>query len=181
MSHQLFVKSLREPISISKEEAQGIQELMINQSKDGRTPVVIENVWTGTKGEIKFVKFPPRDNNEQENKNRKIEPMTESQALAFERCVNLSKSECEIGGFPTYNWPLFYMQSQGVIRLEFKELGEKRYGKDSVRFTQTVLQPDRYPEVQSELESYAKYIANIAYAIKQRERELEATAQEQKR
>jgi hypothetical protein len=179
MSHQLYVKSLREPIFISKEEAEGIANLMSDQSKDGRTPIIIEGVWTGSKGEVKFVKYPPR---ESETKQRKqIETMSKVQAEVFEKQVNIHKAEAEAAGFSSFYWKQFYMQSQGVIRVELCEVAKKN-GKTlekEYRLTEVVKDPSRYPKLLEEIESYMQYVSRIEYAKKQKAKELEKMAEEQ--
>jgi hypothetical protein len=182
MSHQLFVKSLREPIAISKEEAEGIANLIADQSKDGRTPVVIEDVWSGTKGEVKFVKYPPRSEEREERKN--IEPMTQVQADVFEKRIFPHIMEAEVSGFGSGAWQLFYMQKEGAIRLEVDIVAQVRKQKKiagwqkNCRMKEIVTSPDMYVSLQKEIAAYKAYQAKKSYAEKKRLEHLEETAEQ---
>ena len=56
--HWMYIKGMRDPISITKSVAEQIGKLIENPATDNKTPVVLEGIWTGTRGDIKFVKFP---------------------------------------------------------------------------------------------------------------------------
>lgn len=160
---ELYVKSLKEPILLSKEEAEMISRIHSDASKDNQFKIVIEGVWSGSKGEIKFVKFPPKEPERADYK--KVEPMSYKDAIAFEKKILPHKIEAEVSGFGTYTWELFYAQKQGAIRIELQQRG----GKESL--VQVVTNPTIYPKVQEEIESFYLFKSRQAYAQK---KELEA-------
>ena len=168
MSHKLYIKSLREPISISKSEADGISNLLADSLKLGHTHVSIEGVWSGTKGEIKFVKYPPKENDE--FKKNQIQPMTKIQADLYEKQILPFQLEAESLGYGGHEWTKFYLRSQGAIRLELREPPKiKKHEKHFL--IMYVRNESLFPKLQEEIESYYLYKDRVAYAKKM---ELEA-------
>jgi len=57
MSASLFIKGIKEPIALSDEEGKIAEGLIADNSKDRSSVFSIPGVWTGTKGEMRYVTF----------------------------------------------------------------------------------------------------------------------------
>lgn len=152
---ELHIKSLKEPIYVTDNEADLIEKLMADGAKDHNYRVVIEGVWSGRKGDIRFVKWPK---SEEGSVKKKIVPMTAMDAAAFESRILPYKMEAEASGFGTYRWKLFYMQAMGAIDLEYLVT---RTGE---HIQEVVLDIFLYPKLQDEISSYEAYLSKKKYA-----------------
>lgn len=172
--HQMYIKGMREPITIPKSVAETIGKLIANPATDSKTPVDIEGVWTGTRADIKFIKFPPVDAYENEGGSSYVEAMTDIVAEAFEVEILPYQMEAEATGFGTFNWPKFYMHSKDIIRLDV-------YITDSNRryLHETVTNPLEYPKMQKHIQSYVTWKGKKEYAEKKELIRLEQMALEE--
>lgn len=163
---ELYIKSLREPISITMEEADAISRLMGDNTKDNKTRIVIEGVFDGSKGEVKFVKYPPKEDESAWGK--KIEPMTAQEAEMFEKKIFPYQIEAEATGLGTFHWPLYYMQAMGAIRIQL------HVGKNGrVTLEPVVTDIHAYPKLQDEVASYYLFIDRKTYGENMRLKQYE--------
>lgn len=166
-SHELYVKSLREPIQLSKLEAEAISALLEDPSKDNQTKISIEGVWTGSKGEIKFIKYPKKEPERPEFK--KVAPMSAVQGKAFEERILPHQIEAEVSGFGTFQWELFYAQKSGVLRVELVRT------KTGEHLVPVITDPNGYMALQDEIEAYKLWKSRQEYAERKRLESLEET------
>jgi hypothetical protein len=61
MSAQLFIRGMKDPIRLSDEEGKIAEGLIADPSKPRETPFRIEGVWTGTKGDLRYVVFEKKE------------------------------------------------------------------------------------------------------------------------
>lgn len=168
---ELHIKGIKEPIIIDEFEAIAIEELRNDATKDPRSVIAIEGVWSGAKSEVRYIKWIREE--ERHDYKRKIDPMPAHMVKAFEEKILPYQVQSETHGFGTHKWPLFYMQAAGALRLE---IYENKQGFISVN--EIVTDYLLYPKVQDEVESYMLHLDRVAYAKKMREKELEKMALE---
>lgn len=121
MKAKLFVRGLKEPVELENDEALSAQDLIGDSTKTNDTAFSIEGVWTGKKGDMKFVIFPKV---EKAPVYSKIEAMTKEEADAFEKDIVQDKVKAvEVYGLNKqreprdYKWREFYLQRYGAIKL----------------------------------------------------------------
>ncbi len=162
MKALLFVKGMKEPIELEEQEAKAAQRLLSLSSQPNNTPFSIEGVWTGTKGEMKYVMFP---RGEKVNAYReRPSAMTKEQAEKFEKEIWQDKRKAfkvfgatkllRSGEYLSmlFKWPEFFYERRGAIRLEILTTGFsskhlKWYMKDA----------DLLGKLEDEVESYWAY------------------------
>lgn len=174
MKARLFIRGMKDPVELEREEAVAAQALISDSTKDPKTPFSIEGVWGGTKADMKFVVFPP--NEEDLFDNGSVEPMSESEAGVFDVEIDPYRLEATVRGYLPAFWDFFYLRGKKSIRLEEYE-GEP--GKKSL--TCIVLSPELYREHNARVERYKMFKAKKEFAEKKRLEGLEKLAEEEKK
>ncbi len=54
---KLFIKGKKESIELSEIEGRSIEQLIIDVNRTKDTPFSIPGIWTGTKGDLRYVEF----------------------------------------------------------------------------------------------------------------------------
>lgn len=166
---ELHIRGLKEPIPIDSDIASAVSAMLKNSAIDGNTPVDFPGVWSGSKKDIKYVLFPK--NTGEDPWAKKIEPMSGAEASIFEKKVLPHKLEANGYGFGEYNWPLFYMQSMGAVRIE---VHLDRFKREHL--VPHVLDIFLYPKIQEEIESYMLYLSRKEYAVRMSAQEYDRIA-----
>jgi len=162
---KLFVRSHRDPIELEYDEAKAVDALLRDVSKPNNTPFSIEGVWSGTKGEMKFVIF-----GEKEYEQKNINALDEEEGKRFEAMLlpYRKQSQEELGN--EFYSKDFWLQSKGFIRLDVWENGKG---------FSTVVNGDTIPQYEETLEFLARYDmwqAKKYYAKKMEEKRLQEMA-----
>lgn len=166
---ELHIRGLKDPIMIDADIAATISGTLKNNTVDDNTPIVLEGIWSGKKKDIKYVLFPKQGNEDAWSK--KIEPMSSTESVLFEKKIYPNKIEANGYGFGEYNWPLFYMQRMGAIEIH---VHKDRFKREHL--VPYVLDISLYPKLQDEIDSYMLYLSRKEYAIKMSAQEYEAVA-----
>jgi hypothetical protein len=161
MRCNLYVKGLKEPIELEELEGKAAQALISDATKPNDTPFVIEGVWAGKKGEMKFVMFPKED---VRHYSGAIEPMAEVEAVEFEIEIaqDKKKSEEVFGhkGFAS----LFYYERQKAIRLEIIDIPDRGIKTFQIH----VHDPALYMILEKQFEKYSSWKSKKEFGEKKR-------------
>lgn len=177
MKAQLFVKGIREGIELEDSEALALQAFIIDSSKAHDAVFSIEDIWTGKKGDIKFVSFPKKEKEAQRNN---VYEMPEGEALIFQKEIEEDKKKSielygnDKDGKPTtFNWKKCHYHRKGAIRLDVFDspLGFK---VDTI----TVLDPRAYMDLEQKVESFDLWAGKKEFVEKKRIEELEKMSEE---
>lgn len=159
MKAKLFIKGMQEPIVLDYEEARIIERLKSDYSKDPQTAVSIPGVWTGTKGDIRYVLFTKDDSGRQFYR-KEIPAMSKFEADDFEKKHRLpSEAECRERGLGTFHWPSVCLSRMGAIRIDEYETPKGRKGVDVV-----VVKPELYELGTEKIIAYQKTVAPREFA-----------------
>lgn len=162
-----------EPIELEPEEAQAAQKLIGDPAKPKDTPFSIEGVWSGTKGDMKFVVFPKKEEDQYKSKEH-IEPMTKQEAEEFEKRYLPFVAQAKAEGYkaPHIVAEALWMESMGAVTLTRWE--HPKTGKQ----VDMAVRPVQYKEAQHIRDRWKAYRAKVEYADKMRTAELERMAAE---
>lgn len=172
----MYITGEREPVYLEPEEARMIDELLADIEVSPDTPVAIENVWSGKKKHIKYIKYPRPEKSYPDDFAGNLEPMDKATAEQFEKRIYPYQLECELAGFGTSKWPVFYMQSQGAVRIELSEKKKVHGFPRRHHLVEVVTDPNLYHILQKEVARYYLFLDRKQYAEKKRLEELEALA-----
>ena len=169
----MIVRGLREPIMLEHNEALAVQSLKSDTSKSDTTPFTIEEVWSGTKGDIRFVIFPEKEVASSEGGYTVTEAMPESEARAFK--INVKEkyeAEAEKNGFKAYHWVEFYKRSKKATALDI----EKTFSGEKMLKT-TIKDVYKYKEIDKHVDSYMAFLSKKAFIEKKKIEGLEELAE----
>lgn len=169
----MTIRGLREPIDLEHNEALAVQALKSDITKPDTTPFSITGVWSGTKGDIRFVTFPPKT--EDAEKFKKIEPMPEKEAEDFKIIVDECRQKAEDEGYPRYYWHYFYLQKVGAVVLERKKSVNPEIGK---LLDMKIRNISLYQTGTEKMSRYGLYVSKIEFAEKMNLKALDNLAKE---
>lgn len=163
MTAKLFVRGMKEPVELTDEEGNAAQALLSDSSKGRDTAFVIEGVWAGNKGDMKFVVFGKK-----EIEKKTIEAMPDSEAKLFEKELESFRNKAVELGLQEYNYDVVWQQEKGAIRLEIQDGMYTVYVRDVVLFA----------ELERKISSYKLTKQKWDFAKRKQDDHLERIAQE---
>jgi hypothetical protein len=157
MKAKLYIKGLREPIEVDPEEGIEAQRVITDPKVSKDTPFSIENVWTGTKFDMKFVVFPEK---EQTFDSPVFSVMSKTEYAAFNKELEPFRKEAVRAGWKEYEGDLFWMQSKGAIKISERKGTYVSLYRDCV----SVSDPIKFKDADAKIDSFNAYRDRIAYA-----------------
>lgn len=168
---QLYIKGLKEPIPISREEAKLIEGLKVDDSKPFDTPVVIPDVWNGTKSDIRYIAYPPK---EKSYSTSALSPMTDTEANLFEQNIPLYEQQAEELGLSKLYWTDMYIVDKGGIQVKTYDIASS--GKRSI--TRTITNIENFEKSRDEIERYVLWKGRQEFIEKKKLEGLEELAEQ---
>lgn len=110
----LFIKGLKDPIDLEEHEAVEADRFIVNKAVPKDTPFSIVGIWTGTKGDMRFVKWETVEEKRTEPTFSKDELDSVSREVTAIQLVE---------GEPRKMIELRWMAGKGAIRLDPMENG----------------------------------------------------------
>lgn len=170
MKARLHIKGDKEPIELSFLEGKVAEEFINDTKILSDTPFCIENVWTGKKSDMRYVKFE----REEIFKDREtLGEMSDPDFALMQEEMKQAKKEAVFEGFPLCSDD-FWFQNKKVIRLEFlvNKKGEKY-------FNRLVTDARGFRGLQDTMDLYEKRMAKIEFAKKKELEHLTKVAEQQ--
>lgn len=162
MSAKLFIKGIQEPFILSSEEGKIAQTLIMSgKSKD--TPFSIEGVWSGTRGDMRFVAF---DKAETAPGGKEIPKMGKDEAEEMKAAME------GLRGKGKANVKDYWLESKGVLRIESVGNGFEYFVNGD--------KMGEYISCMEKIDSYDDYFARLKYAKRMELKDLEKIAEEVK-
>lgn len=121
MKALLYTKGDKEPIELEENEAKGAEKLIADASKLPNTAFSIPGVWTGTKADMKFVKWPKKELSSVPNI---LSPMSDTEVIEFTKKLDAAKQQAVMvfGQGKEHRWRDFYFEHVGAWRLELHKV-----------------------------------------------------------
>ena len=169
---KMKVGGLREYIELEEIEARAVQLLKSDVTKPDSTPFSIDGVWSGTKGDIKFVVFPKKEKEIISSNAKESRTMTDEDAKEFETEYKESVKLAESKGVSGIFWLDFYLEKEDAVRLDFsvaKHTGMKYWN-------QVITNVYNYERYSALAGSYTNWKAKKEWAEKNILKNLEETA-----
>lgn len=168
---KLFLKGNKEPIEINESEANSIQTVLLDGYASADTPISLEKIWTGRKGDVKYVLFE-----KEREYSSDIAEMNPAEARMFKEELEPFRQEAEkINTGWSYVAPVLWMQKQGAINFHVIDLPHQ--GAKTWRIG--VIDPVKYRQLSQKIESYDKWVFKTEYAEKKKNEHLEKLAEQQ--
>lgn len=165
MKAKMFIKGLREPIELEKNEATVAQALKSDINQSNETPFTIKDVWSGTKGDIKYIIFPDK-----EKIFEAVRPMSDEEAKEFEKIVKECRAVAEKKSLKSYFWDDIYLENKGAVSLDIQNRSNGTIGVERI-----ISNPNLYTKYEEIVERYKLWLGKKEFVEKNKIEALEET------